>query len=55
MCGGVGDTVSGRAFSMVAFGDWVSYYAALARGIDPTPVERLVELKRRMNGSIAGA
>jgi glucose/mannose-6-phosphate isomerase len=53
--GGVGDTVSGRAFSLVAFGDWVSYYAALARGIDPTPVERLVELKRRMNGSIAGA
>jgi glucose/mannose-6-phosphate isomerase len=48
---GVGDTVSARAFSMVGFGDWVSYYAALARGIDPTPVERLVELKQRMNGA----
>jgi glucose/mannose-6-phosphate isomerase len=48
---GVGETVSGRAFSMVAYGDWVSYHAALARGVDPTPVDRLVELKRRMNGA----
>ena len=45
---GVGETVSARAFSMVAFGDWVSYYAALARGVDPIPVERIGELKRRM-------
>jgi glucose/mannose-6-phosphate isomerase len=52
---GVGDTVSGRAFSLVAYGDWVSYHAALARGIDPTPVERLVELKRRMNGLSPGS
>ena len=47
---GVGDTVSARAFSMVAFGDWVSYHAALARGVDPVPVERLGELKRRLGG-----
>jgi glucose/mannose-6-phosphate isomerase len=45
---GVGDTVSARAFSMVAFGDWVSYHAALARGVDPVPVERIGELKARI-------
>ena len=33
---------------MVGYGDWVSYYAALARGVDPMPVERIGELKRRM-------
>ena len=43
-----GDTVPGRAFSMVAIGDWVSYHAALARGVDPTPVQRIGELKSRM-------
>src|SRR5262249_52164291 len=34
---GVGESVSARAFSMVGFGDWVSYYAALARRVDPVP------------------
>jgi glucose/mannose-6-phosphate isomerase len=43
-----GETVAGRAFSMVATGDWVSYHAAIARGVDPTPVERIGELKSRM-------
>ena len=33
---------------MVAHGDWVSYHAALARGVDPMPVERIGELKRRV-------
>jgi glucose/mannose-6-phosphate isomerase len=45
---GRGDTVAARAFSMVAYGDWVSYHAALKRGVDPSPVERIAELKRRM-------
>jgi glucose/mannose-6-phosphate isomerase len=47
---GVGDSSSARAFSMVAHGDWVSYHAALARGVDPMPVERIGELKRRVAG-----
>jgi glucose/mannose-6-phosphate isomerase len=46
---GVGETVSARAFSMVGFGDWVSYYAALSRGVDPVPVERIGQLKQRMS------
>jgi glucose/mannose-6-phosphate isomerase len=47
---GAGGSASARAFSMVAHGDWVSYHAALARGEDPMPVERIGELKRRVAG-----
>ena len=47
---GRGDTPAARAFSMVAHGDWVSYHAALARGVDPSPVERIDALKRRLAG-----
>ena len=45
---GRGETAAARAFSMVAFGDWASYHAALERGVDPTPVERIVALKQRL-------
>jgi glucose/mannose-6-phosphate isomerase len=44
---GRGDSKAARAFSMVAHGDWVSYHAALERGVDPSPIERIVALKRR--------
>jgi glucose/mannose-6-phosphate isomerase len=47
---GRGETAAARAFSMVAHGDWVSYHAALARGVDPTPVERIGLLKQRQAG-----
>ncbi|MDX6593462.1 MAG: glucose/mannose-6-phosphate isomerase [Gaiellales bacterium] len=43
-----GETHAARAFGAVAHGDWVSYYAALARGVDPTPVERIFALKQRL-------
>ena len=45
---GRGDTSAARAFSLVAHGDWVSYHAALARGVDPTPVDRIGALKQRI-------
>ena len=45
---GRGDSSAARAFSMVAHGDWVSYHAALERGVDPSPVERIGALKQRM-------
>jgi len=45
---GRGETAAARAFSTVAFGDWASYHAALERGVDPTPVERITALKRRL-------
>jgi glucose/mannose-6-phosphate isomerase len=46
----IGDTTAARAFSMVAHGDWVSYHAALERGVDPLPVERIGTLKQRLEG-----
>jgi glucose/mannose-6-phosphate isomerase len=42
---------AGRAARLLALayvGMWVSYYAALARGVDPWPVPLLDELKRRL-------
>jgi glucose/mannose-6-phosphate isomerase len=45
-----GESHAARAFGAVAHGDWVSYFAALARGIDPTPVERIFSLKQRLAG-----
>jgi glucose/mannose-6-phosphate isomerase len=45
---GRGDTDAARAFSMVAHGDWVSYHAALERGVNPTPVDRIGTLKQRI-------
>jgi len=45
---GRGDTAAARAFSMVAHGDWVSYHAALERGVNPTPVDRIGTLKQRI-------
>jgi glucose/mannose-6-phosphate isomerase len=50
-----GATPTARAFSLVAFGDWTTYYAALARGVDPTPVERLIALKERLKEDATGA
>jgi glucose/mannose-6-phosphate isomerase len=43
-----GETHAARAFGAVAHGDWVSYHAALERGVDPTPVERIFALKQRL-------
>jgi len=45
-----GATPAARAFSMVAHGDWASYHAALERGVDPFPVERIDVLKGRLAG-----
>ena len=35
-----------QMFSLLQFGDYVSYYLALAYGEDPTPIAALNELKR---------
>jgi glucose/mannose-6-phosphate isomerase len=39
---------------LVAFGDLVSTYHALARGVDPSPIEAIVRLKRALDGTAAG-
>jgi glucose/mannose-6-phosphate isomerase len=47
---GSGGSVAARAFSLVALGDWVSFHAAAARGVDPMLTARLAELKQRTAG-----
>lgn len=37
-----------RLFSLIYIGDFVSYYLAILNGVDPTPVKRIEELKRRL-------
>ena len=43
-----GDTTVGKLLDVIYFGDWVSVYLAIALGQDPTPVERIEELKKRL-------
>ena len=43
-----------RVFSLVALGDHVSFYLALLRGVDPTPVDVIQRLKRGLAGGSAG-
>lgn len=38
-----------QMFSLLQFGDYVSYYLALAYGEDPTPIDTLNELKRLLS------
>jgi glucose/mannose-6-phosphate isomerase len=37
-----------RMFEMIYFGDWVSYFLALMRGVDPTPIPTITKLKELM-------
>jgi hypothetical protein len=34
--------------TLTLFGDWVSYYLAILRGVDPWAMETLETFKRRM-------
>ena len=43
-------TRAGATFEQLAWGDYVSIYLALLRGIDPTPVERIHSLKAELAG-----
>jgi len=45
-----GDSHLTQLLSLIAVGDWVSVYAGLARGVDPTPVEAIERLKRELAG-----
>ncbi len=38
-----------RLFSLIYLGDWISLYAALIRQIDPTAIEQIELLKKRLN------
>ncbi len=37
-----------RMFELIYFGDWVSYYLSIIRGVDPTPIPTITILKKKM-------
>lgn len=43
--GAKGELALAQMWTMLHYGDYLAYYLALAYGIDPTPVQALVELK----------
>jgi len=43
-----GEDLLSKIFSLIYIGDFVSYYLAILYGIDPTPVERVTYLKKRL-------
>ncbi len=43
-----GDGLLSRIFSLIYIGDFVSYYLAILYGIDPTPVEKVIYLKKKL-------
>lgn len=43
-----GDCFLTKLFSAIYIGDWVSYYLALEEGIDPTPVDIVEDLKKKL-------
>jgi glucose/mannose-6-phosphate isomerase len=45
-----GRSALARLLSLIAFGDFVSCYVGLRRGIDPTPVEAIAHLKASLAG-----
>lgn len=47
----VASTMAGAVFELIAWGDYLSTYLALIHGVDPTPVERIRQLKERLAGA----
>ncbi len=45
---GVGPSALAQLLTAVHYGDYVSYYLAMAYGVDPTPVEPIEEIRDRM-------
>lgn len=43
-----GDSPLAHMWTTILFGDYMAYYLAMGYGIDPTPVQALVEFKRAM-------
>jgi glucose/mannose-6-phosphate isomerase len=43
-----GNTPFGRMLDLVMLGDYVSLYLAIARGVDPGPVDMIGRLKSRL-------
>jgi glucose/mannose-6-phosphate isomerase len=45
---GRGESRLAQMLSLIHFGDYVSFYLAMLNGVDPTPVETIAFLKRRL-------
>jgi glucose/mannose-6-phosphate isomerase len=43
-----GDTPLAHMWSLILFGDYMAYYLAISYGVDPTPVEALVNFKNAL-------
>ena len=43
-----GDTPLAQMWTTVLFGDYMAYYLAMAYGVDPTPIQALIEFKKAM-------
>jgi glucose/mannose-6-phosphate isomerase len=41
-----GDTPLAQMWTLILFGDYMAYYLAMGYGVDPTPVQALVDFKR---------
>lgn len=44
-----GQSKLAQMWSLLQFGDYVSYYLALLYGVDPTPIDRLISLKQQLS------
>jgi glucose/mannose-6-phosphate isomerase len=45
---GRGHTPLAHMWSLILFGDYMAYYLAMGYGVDPTPIQALVEFKKSM-------
>jgi glucose/mannose-6-phosphate isomerase len=43
-----GNTPLAHMWTLILFGDYMAYYLAMGYGVDPTPVQALVDFKRAM-------
>ena len=43
-----GDTPLAHMWTMILFGDYMAYYLAMGYGVDPTPIQALVDFKQAM-------
>lgn len=43
-----GESLLSRIFALIYIGDFISFYLAVLYGVDPTPVERIVYLKKQL-------
>ena len=43
-----GDTPLAHMWTLILFGDYMSYYLAMGYGVDPTPIKALVDFKQAM-------